>query len=104
MSEPKQNPPRHMDVRHVAHLARMDVTEAECLALSPQLDRILEFVDMLSRLDLDGMEPTAHAVDRVNVLREDEPKIFPETDTLVDNMPARIQDRLVRMPKIVEDA
>lgn len=60
-------------VRHIAHLARLRLTEDECAAFGQQLSSILEYVEKLNELNTDGVEPTAHAVDCRNVFGEDEP-------------------------------
>ncbi|MBE0618423.1 MAG: Asp-tRNA(Asn)/Glu-tRNA(Gln) amidotransferase subunit GatC, partial [Proteobacteria bacterium] len=48
------------EVLHVAALARLDVTEGEVARLTDQLSSLLEYVDQLAGLDLDGVEPMAH--------------------------------------------
>jgi aspartyl-tRNA(Asn)/glutamyl-tRNA(Gln) amidotransferase subunit C len=59
------------EVEKVAHLARLALTEAEVTEFQGQLSAVLQYVDMLNELDLSGVEPTAHAIPRENVLRED---------------------------------
>jgi aspartyl-tRNA(Asn)/glutamyl-tRNA(Gln) amidotransferase subunit C len=60
-------------VLHVARLARLELSEEELEAMSRELSSILEHVDRIGALDLDGVDPTSHVVDLVNVLRPDEP-------------------------------
>jgi aspartyl-tRNA(Asn)/glutamyl-tRNA(Gln) amidotransferase subunit C len=57
----------------VAHLARLELTEAELAAMTRQLSSILDYVAQLQRLDLSGVEPLAHALAVQNVFRDDEP-------------------------------
>jgi aspartyl-tRNA(Asn)/glutamyl-tRNA(Gln) amidotransferase subunit C len=61
-------------VLHVARLARLELSESEIETMAGELSGILEHVDRISTLDLDGVEPTAHVVELENVLRADEPE------------------------------
>jgi aspartyl-tRNA(Asn)/glutamyl-tRNA(Gln) amidotransferase subunit C len=60
-------------VRHVARLARLDLTEPELRELHAQLSRILDYIASIRELDLEGTEPLAHAGDFTNPLRDDRP-------------------------------
>lgn len=68
------------DVRKVAHLARLELTESEIARYQEQLSQVLDYVARLEALDLEDVLPTAHAVDMENVMREDEahPSLPPE--------------------------
>jgi aspartyl-tRNA(Asn)/glutamyl-tRNA(Gln) amidotransferase subunit C len=61
-------------VLHVAKLARLKLSEEEVERMSGELSAILEHVDNINELDLEGVEPTTHVVPLENVLREDEPR------------------------------
>jgi aspartyl-tRNA(Asn)/glutamyl-tRNA(Gln) amidotransferase subunit C len=61
-------------VLHVARLARLRLTEEELERMPGELTKILEHVEKMGELDLDGVEPTSHVVALQNVLREDEPR------------------------------
>lgn len=61
----------HEQVAHVAHLARLSLTEAELSEYQGQLSAILAYADMLNELDLADIPPTSHAVAQTNVMRED---------------------------------
>jgi aspartyl-tRNA(Asn)/glutamyl-tRNA(Gln) amidotransferase subunit C len=61
-------------VLHVARLARLRVTEDDLERMPGELSKILEHVEKMDELDLDGVEPTSHVVDVTNVLRDDEPR------------------------------
>ncbi len=61
-------------VLHVAKLARLSFTDEEVERLAPELSKIVEYVEQMDRLDLDGVEPTSHVVELQNVLREDVPR------------------------------
>lgn len=58
-------------VRHVAKLARLDLSEAQAAKFAPQLESILEYVAKIDRIDVSGVEPMAHVLPLQNVLRED---------------------------------
>ena len=62
------------DVVHVARLARLELSEEELERMREQLSAILEAVGKVAQLDLEGIEPTAHPLDLVNVLADDEPR------------------------------
>ena len=77
------------EVLHVARLARLALTEEEVERFRDQLSAILEAVGKVSELDLEGVPPTSHPLDLVNVLAEDEPhESLPVEDALA-NAPDR---------------
>ena len=61
-------------VLHVAKLARLRLSDEEVERMSDELSSILEHVERIAELDLEGVEPTSHVVDVENVLRPDEPR------------------------------
>jgi aspartyl-tRNA(Asn)/glutamyl-tRNA(Gln) amidotransferase subunit C len=61
-------------VLHVARLARLELSEEELERMAGELSGILEHVDRVAALDLDGVDPTSHVVALSNVLRGDEPE------------------------------
>ena len=60
------------EVEHVARLARLALDADEKERMRSQLDAILGYVEQLRRVNTDGVEPTAHVLPLVNVLRDDE--------------------------------
>ena len=60
-------------VLHVARLARLELSDEEVERMAAELSGILEHVDRIAGLDLEGVEPTSHVVALENVLRADEP-------------------------------
>ena len=92
-------------VLHVAHLARLALTEEELERLLGQLDAILDAVSKVSELDLSDVPPTSHPLDLVNVLAEDEPHPSLPRDEVFANAPERDGDAF-RVPPTatVEDA
>jgi aspartyl-tRNA(Asn)/glutamyl-tRNA(Gln) amidotransferase subunit C len=59
------------DVRHIATLARLHITDEEAEIYSKELSSILEFVDALQEVDTSGVEPLSQSTDSVNSFRED---------------------------------
>ncbi len=87
-------------VRHVAMLSRLALDEATMERLTPQLESILEYVDQLSRLDVSGVEPLAHAAPLHNVLREDVAEAPLPLDKVLQNAP-RTDGTFFQVPKIL---
>jgi aspartyl-tRNA(Asn)/glutamyl-tRNA(Gln) amidotransferase subunit C len=90
-----------IDIKYVAHLARLQLTPDEEKKLGAQLGNILGYIEKLNKLDVSGVEPTAHAVPMVNVTRPD--KIHPSLphDDALRNAPAQAKGLFI-VPKIVE--
>jgi len=61
-------------VLHVARLARLRLDDGEVERMAGELSGILDHVERISELDLEGVEPTSHVIELVNVLRPDEPR------------------------------
>jgi aspartyl-tRNA(Asn)/glutamyl-tRNA(Gln) amidotransferase subunit C len=61
-------------VLHVARLARLRLTEEEIERMTGELSTVLDHIEKIGELDLDGVEPTSHVVELENVLRPDEPR------------------------------
>jgi aspartyl-tRNA(Asn)/glutamyl-tRNA(Gln) amidotransferase subunit C len=61
-------------VLHVAKLARLKLTDDEVERMSGELSSILEAIEQIAELDLEGVEPTSHVIELENVLRPDEPR------------------------------
>ena len=74
-------------VLHVAKLARLKVTDDELDRMPEELSKILEHVETMNELDLDGVEPTSHVVDLTNVLREDVPRPSLDRETALEQAP-----------------
>lgn len=89
-------------VRHVATLARLELSCEEEERFSSQLSAVLENINQLSELDTEGVEPTSHALDIKNVFREDETSERLDTGWWKLNAPSEDQNHF-RVPKIIED-
>lgn len=77
------------DVRKVAKLARLDLSEADLARLRPQLSAILDYVTLLQELNTDGVDPLAHPLPVQNVFRDDEPAPSLPVDEALRNAPVR---------------
>jgi len=90
-----------INIRDVAHLARLALTPEEEEKFGAQLEGVLAYMEKLNELDVTGVEPTAHAFPLVNVMRSDEiqPSLSPEE--ALRNAPAQANN-LFMVPKIIE--
>jgi len=90
-----------IDVKYVAHLARLALTPDEEKKLASQLGSVLDYIEKLKELDVTGVEATAHAVPMVNVTRPDEIRPSLPHDDALRNAPATANGLFI-VPKIVE--
>jgi aspartyl-tRNA(Asn)/glutamyl-tRNA(Gln) amidotransferase subunit C len=90
-----------IDVKYVAHLARISLSPAEEQKLAAQIGGILGYIEKLKQLDVSGVEPTAHAVPLINITRPDEIRPSLPTEEALRNAPAQANG-LFLVPKIVE--
>ena len=90
------------DVEHVARLTRLALTEAELERMREQLNSILAHLDTLRAVPTEGVEPTSHAVDVVNVMRDDEVAPCLPRDLALANAPDP-SGELFRVPRIIEE-
>ena len=90
-----------MDVRAVAKLARLELSDEEAATFGGQLERILGHIAQLEKADISGVEPTAHANPVFNVLRDDEPITGLDRTHYLPLAP-RSANHLVIVPKVVE--
>ena len=92
-----------MDITKVANLARLNLTDKEVEEFGPQLSQILEHIDLLTKIDVEGIEPTAHAAAVFDIYREDEEqpgRVLTQEEAL-GNAPATAHEQ-IKMPKVVE--
>lgn len=90
-----------VDIKYIAHLARIEISPEEEKKFGGQLGHILEHIEKLKQLDVSNVEPTAHAVPLVNVTRADEVRSSLPHDQALRNAPAQ-SNGLFIVPKIVE--
>ena len=89
------------DVRWVAHLARLELSEQELATITPQLQAIVDYVDQLRQVNTDGVEQLAHPLPIHNIFRNDEPAPSLPADTALANAPAR-QGDFYRVPAVLD--
>lgn len=77
-------------VRKVARLARLELSDADLARMTEQLTNILNYVDQLTELNTDGVEPMAHPLPLQNVFRDDEPRPSLSPDEALKNAPVRL--------------
>lgn len=90
------------DVRRVAKLARLNCSDEEIHTFTTQLGSIFEYVDQLSELDTEGVEPLSHCLAVHNVLRDDEVKPSLSNDEALANAPQR-DGEFFAVPKVLGD-
>jgi aspartyl-tRNA(Asn)/glutamyl-tRNA(Gln) amidotransferase subunit C len=90
-----------IDIKYVAHLARIQLTPEEETAFGAQLGQVLTYIEKLNELDVSQVEPTAHAVPMVNVTRPDEVEPSLPHEEAMRNAPSQANG-LFMVPKIVE--
>src|ERR1035437_3901275 len=76
-------------VNHVARLARLELTEEEVDRMATELSKVLDHIEKIRELDLDGVLPTSHVVDVVNALRADEPQPSLPVEVALRSAPRR---------------
>ena len=89
------------DVKKIAKLARLRLTEAEIALYGGQLTKILDSMAELAKADTTGVAPTTSALGAVNVMRDDEPKPFEDTEALLANAPER-DGPYFKVKKVIE--
>ncbi len=93
----------HIDVRYVADLARVALTDDEAERYQQELDKILGYIAQLEELDVDHIEPTAHAMPLSNVMREDVAGVSLDRETVLANAPAVAGEDSIRVPAVIEE-
>jgi aspartyl-tRNA(Asn)/glutamyl-tRNA(Gln) amidotransferase subunit C len=90
-----------LDVRYIAQLARINLTEAEIATFQSQLDHVIQYVEQLKQDDVSGVEPTAHASPVFNVFRPDVPRDCFDAATALSNAPRQVNG-LFSVTKVIE--
>ena len=88
-------------VEHVAQLARLTLSAEESQRFTEQLNAILSYMEQLNEVRTEGVEPTAHVLDLVNVFREDTVRQTLRADAALANAPETAHHFFV-VPRIVE--
>jgi aspartyl-tRNA(Asn)/glutamyl-tRNA(Gln) amidotransferase subunit C len=89
-------------VAHVAHLARLQLSDEELTTYTEQLAKVLDHAADVEALDLSDVPPTAHPLPLVNVLRDDEPRACIDRDEVLAMAP-QAEDGRFRVPRIMAE-
>ena len=90
-----------LNIDHIAKLARLALTPGEKATFSQQLGDVLHHIEQLSKVDVSGVEPTAHAFAVTNVWGDDVARPGLPVDQALRNAPAQ-RDNMIVVPKVVE--
>ena len=90
------------DVRKIALLSRLELSDDELAVLAPQLDAIVHYVDLLGEAPTEGVEPLAHALPVQNVFRDDEPAASLPVEQALANAPEK-RGPFFRVPAVLEE-
>ena len=93
--------PKAIDIDRVAQLARIALSPEEKRTFSQQLGDVLHHIEQLEKVDVTGVEPTAHAFPLYNVWQEDVAEPGLPVDSALRNAPAK-RDNMIAVPKVVE--
>ena len=88
------------EVNKVAHLARLELSEDERSRMTGDMNNILDYINKLSELDTDNVEPTCHAVPVTNAFREDVQKNDFTIEEAIANAPSS-EDGSFKVPKVI---
>ena len=88
-------------VRYIAHLARLYLSDEELEVYTKELGRILQYVNKLNELDTEDVEPISHVNEVFNVFREDSPKDSFPKDEMLKNAPDTDGEFFI-VPRVVE--
>ena len=88
------------EVRHVAKLSRLRLSEDEIHRMAEQLSAVLDYVSKLNELDVKGVEPMAHAMDMSNAFRQDEARPGLPVEKVLDNAPDQ-SPPFFKVPKVI---
>lgn len=90
-----------IDIKYVAELARLELSDEQCGKLQDELSRIVGYIDELKAVNVDNVEATAHATMLSNAWREDEVKnSYPQSEMLA-NAPGVIDGNLIKLPRVL---
>ena len=89
------------EVEKIAHLARLDINDDLKETLSDQLSYILDYIDTLKDVDVEGVTPASGAAFMNNVLREDQAHVSPGPDVTLANAPER-DDDFYTVPRVIK--
>lgn len=89
------------EVRHIAHLAKINLNDAEVDKMTTQLSSILDYFAVLEEVDTEGVAETSQVTGLESVTRPDEIKMSEIEDRLLNCTPHTVEDNCVKIPKIM---
>ncbi len=90
------------EVKKVAQLARLELNESEIKQHAEQLEKILEYIKQLDKINTEEIQCTTRAIEVVNVLRKDEKKNYKNSEEILDLAPSR-ENKFFKVPKIINE-
>ena len=90
------------EVKKVAQLARLELNESEINQHAEQLEKILEYIKQLDKINTENVPCTTRAIEVVNVLRKDEKKNYENAEEILDLAPSR-ENKFFKVPKIINE-
>ena len=90
------------EVKKVAQLARLELNESEIHEHSKQLEKILDYIKELEKINTENITCTTRAIEVVNVVRKDEKKDYENPEQLIDLAPSR-ENKFFKVPKIINE-
>lgn len=88
-------------ITYVSSLARLDLSEEEKLKTKGEIEKIIDYMDVLNGLNTDGVEPMSHVLPQVNIFREDVALSSMERNEILKNAPA-VGDGAFEVPNTLE--
>ena len=90
------------EVEKVAHLARLELNENEINNHAEQLEKILDYIRQLEKIDTDSVPCTTRAIEVLNVFRKDEKKNYDCNEEILELAPSK-EDKYFKVPKIINE-
>jgi aspartyl-tRNA(Asn)/glutamyl-tRNA(Gln) amidotransferase subunit C len=90
------------DVEHIAKLANLEFTDEEKEKFTHQLNKILEYMEQMNKLDTTSVEPLSHVIELSNVFRSDEVKHSISTEDALKNAPSKTE-KYFKVPKVINE-
>jgi len=91
------------DVKKIAHLARLNLSESDIALYTPQLSKILVFIEQMNQMDTTKVDPLAHPLDLAQRLREDQVTEL-DLHEKYQRLAPQVEAGLYLVPKVIEEA
>lgn len=91
-------------IKHIAELARLELSEEEVKEITPQLSDILDHIEQLKEVDTNGIEPTAQVTGQENVLRGDNSEDWPEDErsAALGQAPGGVEGGQIKVKRVLD--